>query len=82
VALLDWNELTPERTAKFELSEDLQRQLPDARLAVHVTDEPETEARQVQIELRWEEAARRPAPPVRLSAWFHPPHETTVRDGP
>jgi hypothetical protein len=71
VTLLDWEELTSDRAAKFELSETLQRELPDARLTIRVTDDAEAHARQVLIELRWETTADRPAPPVRLAAWVH-----------
>ena len=71
VSLLDWDELTTERTATFEVSETLRRQLPDAQVTIEVTDNPDDRAKLVRIELRWESAAGRPAPPVRLAAWFH-----------
>jgi hypothetical protein len=71
VTLLNWDELTSDRALGFELSKTIQRELPDARLTIRVTDETDASARQVLIELRWEPAAGRPAPPVRLAAWMY-----------
>jgi hypothetical protein len=73
--LLDWESLTPEKAAKFELSDALRNELPDARLTVSVTDDAGAKARRVLVELRWEPVAGRPAPPVRLAAWFHSPEQ-------
>ena len=71
VTLLDWDELTSDRAAKFELSESLRRELPEARLTITMTDDAEAHARKILIELRWEVAAGRAAPPVRLAAWVY-----------
>ena len=71
VRLLDWKSLTPEQAAKFELSDALRNELPDARLTVTVSDDAGAKARRVLVELRWEPLAGHHAPPVRLAAWFH-----------
>jgi hypothetical protein len=71
--LLDWNSLTPERAAQFELSDGLRNDLPDARLTVTVSDDAGAKARQVLAELRWSAAPGQPAPSVRLAAWVHQP---------
>jgi hypothetical protein len=71
VSLLDWDELTSEQTAKIELSETLLRDLPGARRTITASEDSEVHARWVLIEIRWEAAAGRPAPPIRLAAWVY-----------
>jgi hypothetical protein len=68
---LEWNELTPERTAQTGLSPALREQLPDAELTVAVSDDATLNARRVFVELRWEIVPGRPAPPVRLVSWVY-----------
>jgi hypothetical protein len=68
---LDWNELTPERAAQFQISESLEKQLSEPRLTVTV--EGEEEAKRVLIQIAWQIGPARAAPPVRLAAWvYHP----------
>jgi hypothetical protein len=72
LTLLDWETLTQERAAAFELAEPLKSALPDSQLKITVAaDEAEVGAKHVLIELRWETVPGRPAPPVRLAAWVH-----------
>ncbi|MGE5191604.1 MAG: hypothetical protein ACM3U2_03825 [Deltaproteobacteria bacterium] len=73
VRLLDWDALTAERAAQFELSDALRDELPDAGLKVAVADDSEAKTRRVLVELRWDRAPGQPAPPVRLTAWIHQP---------
>jgi len=80
LAALEWNELTPERAAQAGLSPSLQERIPDAKLTVAVTDEAATGARRVFIELRWEVAAGRPAPPVRLVSWVYEQSADRTKD--
>ncbi len=71
LTLLGWDELTPERAGKVQPSETLERELSQVRLAVDVAADPVTHAKRVFIELRWEVAPRRPAPPIRLATWVY-----------
>jgi Tfp pilus assembly protein PilV len=72
---LDWDELTPEKTAHATLPESVLRQLPDAELKVTVTESTDIVAgRRISIELRWPESTHGTwSAPVRLTAWAHPP---------
>jgi Tfp pilus assembly protein PilE len=67
---LDWGDLTPQRAGEFKLSGPLQDQLFEPKLDVVVqVDSQDETAKEIRIELTWNMAAGRPAPPVRLSAW-------------
>jgi hypothetical protein len=62
---LDWDSLTQERAATFELAGPLKSAMPDSQLKITVTaDEAQPSAKHVLIELRWETVPSRPAPPV------------------
>lgn len=69
LTILDWEEITPERAKAVALSETLQRELSNPRLTTDVL--AEADAKRVLVELRWDVAPGRPAPPVRLAAWVH-----------
>jgi hypothetical protein len=72
LTVLDWDELTPRRAAEFEQAHDLQSQFPAARLKVTVAvADADPKAKQILVELQWEFAPSRPAPPVRLAAWVY-----------
>lgn len=72
LTMLEGQDLTSERAAKFELSESLRAELPDARLTVTVAPaDGEAKAKHVSMLLQWEFAPNRPAPPVRLAAWVY-----------
>jgi Tfp pilus assembly protein PilE len=72
VTALDWNELTTERAGEFRLSAAVAAQLPESRLAIAVEpDADDASAKIVRINLTWDDAALRPAPPVRLTAWVY-----------
>ncbi|HTI51908.1 MAG TPA: hypothetical protein VL475_13185 [Planctomycetaceae bacterium] len=69
-----WDEITPETMAAMALPENLAAQLPGADLRISVVTRPGApRAKQVTIELRWEESsAGTQSPPVRLTAWVFP----------
>ena len=72
LAAVGYDDLTPERAATFGLSEALQQQLHDARLAIAVEpDRDERGAKRLVIELRWSIAPGREAPAVRLVTWIY-----------
>ena len=74
LTMLEWEELTSEQAATFELPEGTRTELPDAHLTVTVAAaDTEAIAKHVFIELKWEVAPNRPAPPVRLAAWVYQP---------
>jgi len=72
---LEWDDLTPEKTAQATLPESVRRQLPDADLRVSVNESTDVVAgRKISIELRWPESTHGTwSAPVRLSAWVWPP---------
>ena len=72
VALLDWDELNSARAGEFQLPEAVKSDLPESKLTIAVENESApADAKHVLIEIRWEIASGRPAPTVRLAAWFH-----------
>ncbi|MBI3862957.1 MAG: hypothetical protein HY290_13785 [Planctomycetia bacterium] len=69
---IDWDELTPERAAEFELSPAIGELFPEPRLGIAVAVDPDDgAAKQVRISLSWQEASGVSAAPVRLSAWVY-----------
>ena len=71
VGRLPWDDLTPERLTEFRPSPELLRQLPDARLSTAAEPDPaDSRLKRVRIELHWESAPGKLAPPVKLAAWF------------
>jgi Tfp pilus assembly protein PilV len=68
-----WDEMTPETMAAITLPDDLARQLPGADLRITVEALPDNlAAKQLTIELRWEESSTgMKSPPVRLTAWVY-----------
>ncbi len=71
LSMLEWDDLTSQRAATFELSEGMRTEFPDAHLTVTVTVDADAKAKHVLLELQWEFAPGRPAPPVRLAAWVY-----------
>lgn len=67
---LEWDELTPQRAAQFQLSEPVEGQLSEPRVTVTV-DTEEDAAKRVLIQLSWQIGPGRAAPPVRLAAWVY-----------
>jgi hypothetical protein len=82
ITLVDWDELTAGRVSRFEISERLREELGDSDLKVTVAADDSNEgSKHVLIELHWEVAPGRVAPPVRLAAWVHrPPRERANAD--
>jgi Tfp pilus assembly protein PilE len=69
---LDWHDLTTDRVANFRLSDTLTAQLAQSRLAIAVEPDPDDDlAKIVRIDLTWDYAPGRPAPPARLTAWVY-----------
>ena len=67
-----WDEITPGAAEALEISPELRRRVPQAQLAATVEPDAGTpSAKRVQIEIRWPDAAGRPASPVRLVAWVY-----------
>jgi Tfp pilus assembly protein PilE len=70
LTMLDWDDLTAQRAA--ERAENLRNVFPEAQLKVTVAAaDTDSKAKHIVIELRWEFARGRPAPPVRLAAWVY-----------
>jgi len=71
IAGLSWDELSSERVEELPISPALLRQLPDARSSAAVELDPgEPRLKRVRIEITWEVAPGRAAPPVKLASWF------------
>lgn len=70
LTMLDWNDLTSERAAQFQLSEPLEKRLSEPRLTVVVETEDDA-AKRVLIRLSWQIGPGRAAPPVWLTAWVY-----------
>jgi len=65
-----WAEITPEKLAAVELSNECSENLPDARLQVEVSSEGEgDEAKRIDIQIDWRNTANQRGEPVRLVAW-------------
>jgi Tfp pilus assembly protein PilE len=72
VTALDWGELTTERAAEFRLSAAVAAQLPESQLTIAVEhDAADNAAKIVRINLTWDDASARSAPPVRLTGWVY-----------
>lgn len=71
IALMPWDELSSERLSQRSLSPGLLKHIPDAQLTAKVDLDPaEPRMKRVHLELRWETAPGKAAPPVKLTGWF------------
>jgi Tfp pilus assembly protein PilV len=72
LALLAWEELTPERLAALTPSEFLTSSVPTAKLTGSLTavaDPPES--KRMRIEVAWTDASGQTVEPVGLTIWKH-----------
>jgi len=63
-----WAEITTEKLADVELSDECSENLPDVRLHVEVSSEDD-EAKRIGVQIDWQNAADQRGEPVRLVAW-------------
>lgn len=69
-AARDWNDVTPETAATLSLEPETSGVLADAKLAVEVIEEQTpVAAKQVRLNLSWDEPQADRSPTVRLSSW-------------
>jgi Tfp pilus assembly protein PilV len=64
-----WSELSAEEPPRLSLSSAGQRQLPQAKLTLHIVDDDQADARQFVVEVNWRLRSGQSASPVRLSGW-------------
>ena len=71
IALIPWDDLSSDRFSQRSPSPGLLQHIPDAQLTVKVDLDPaEPRMKRVLLELRWETAPGKAAPPVKLTGWF------------
>lgn len=71
-----WTELVTEKLGQMALSESCRQRLPDARLRVEGTAEGEpASARQIRIQIDWQDRAGQRVRPVQLVAWRYAAEE-------
>jgi hypothetical protein len=76
IALLSWDQLTPEKLAERKVAEPLLVAAPSARLSVALADDAGPPiAKRIQLELTWNAPDGDPVEPVRLTVWRHAPRE-------
>ncbi len=63
-----WDELTPQRLAAVELSDQCRRRLPHGKLRLEVAAEDQ-DAKRIGIQIEWGATPGRTNAPVRLTAW-------------
>jgi hypothetical protein len=65
-----WAELTSEKLAAVELSDECSENLSDARLQVEVSSEgDDDDVKRIDIQIDWRNTANQRGEPVRLVAW-------------
>jgi len=70
---LSWDELTEQRAAEMQLSQEVRRQLPGGELQIELADTPaEPQARLVVVLVRWQDRSGRFVRPVQLAAFRYP----------
>lgn len=71
-----WDDITPETAKQLQLSDSTKQSLPDAKLTVIVVRaDGDPSAKQVTVELRWNDHKGRPVSPARLTAFVYKPAE-------
>ena len=65
-----WAEVTSEKLAAIELSDECSENLPDARLQVEVSSEgDDDQVKRIDVQIDWRNTANQRGEPVRLVAW-------------
>ena len=78
LALIRWDDTTPEKLVSWEPSEQLLTVIPQPICRASVTDEPgELAARRIRLTVTWSDAVGRMIGPVELTIWaFAPPAQS------
>lgn len=70
IAVWPWDELTTERLSGIDLSPEIRRALPSAKLSIRVSPTPEPpQGKVVSVTIRWQEQPEQPERSVRLVTW-------------
>jgi type II secretory pathway pseudopilin PulG len=64
-----WEEITQQQAEQLGLAPEIERQLPEARLAVSV--DSDQKAKRIHLSLSWSDRAGRSVGPVRLTTWVY-----------
>jgi Tfp pilus assembly protein PilV len=76
IALLSWDQLTPEKLAERKVANSLIAAAPSAKLSVALVDDAGPPiAKRIQLEVTWNAPDGDPVEPVRLAVWRHQPTE-------
>jgi hypothetical protein len=76
-----FSHITPEAAKQVELSPEVRSALKGAELAVEVSEpRSDKDAKQIRIEIRWQDRAGRRLSPVGLVAWKYRGSEAGTRD--
>lgn len=77
LSIQKWEDLTPERLAKWNTLESPGDRIPGAQLSVSVSEVMQPRrARQLVAQWKWSEADQHKYPPLRLTTWIFAPKET------
>ena len=69
---LDWEDLVPEKTDAWKLSDETARQLSDPRLSIRITVVPgEPAAKRIAVAVAWKTHSGTQVAPVRVDAWVY-----------
>lgn len=81
LSALPWDELTPERAAKCELSEVAAEQLPGGELKVEITPLQEQPAvKRIVAAVHWRDMRGQPLTPIRLTTWAYQVNKPAARN--
>jgi len=70
IALLPWDQTSPEKLTGWQPSEDLLAAIPTAQCSVAVTEEPGApRGRRIRLEVGWTNSVQQPVEPVTLTVW-------------
>lgn len=75
---LPWDALTTESAQQVGIPQSLADPLPNAKLAVQVTDEnTPVRCKRINVELTWQNLNGQPGKPARLTCWAFPEKQPT-----
>ncbi len=81
-AALRWDEITPDRLARIELSPDVDQLLPRPELTWSVADDASAGAKRVRLNLTWMDLRGEQPANVHLNYWAYSPLPAAAKENP